>query len=259
MTETMTSETAAVSAPIRPAPASADSSPSTGQCPNAGADAPGRVEVAMPRDLFDRLTDHDEAPRCRYDTATGQAEFVAEPTFAHESRAAIAGELFARVAVELEAAGSPIELQASRATRLLSDDGAFEPDEGLFIGSERIAAAERAGGWLDVRRGHPAPDLVVEIDRSTQSNGKLAPYFRMGVREAWTWSRRGGAAIWIPGEEASAAVGRASASRVLPGATRDALDELFGLPSMSARMPAMRQLAGRVATELAGRDNGALV
>ena len=154
---------------------------------------------------------------------------------------------------------SPIELQASRATRLLSDDGAFEPDEGLIIGSERIAAAERAGGWLDVRRGHPAPDLVVEIDRSTQSSGKLAPYFRMGVREAWTWSRRDGAAIWIPSEEASTAVGRAAASRVLPGVTRDALDELFGVPSRSARMSAMRQFAGRVAIELAGRDNGARV
>lgn len=223
---------------------------------SAGADAPGRVEVAMPRDLFDRLTDRDEGPTCRYETATGRAEFVAEPTFAHESRAAIVGELFARVAVELEAAGSPIELQASRATRLLSDDGAFEPDEGLFIGSERIAAAERAGGWLDVRQGHPAPDLVVEIDRSTQSRGKLAPYFRMGVREAWTWSRRDGAAIWIPAET-SAAVGRAAASRVLPGVTRDALDELFGLPSRSARMPAMRQFAVRVALKLAGRDNGA--
>ena len=42
-------------------------------------DAPVRVDVAMPRDLFDRLTDHDEAPRCRYDTATGRAEFVAAP------------------------------------------------------------------------------------------------------------------------------------------------------------------------------------
>ena len=251
MTETMTSETATVSTPVRPAPAGADSSLSTGHCSSVGADAPGRVEVAMPRDLFDRLTDYDEAPTCRYETATGRAEFVAEPTFAHESRAAIAGELFTRVAVELEAAGSPIEMQASRATRLLSDDGAFEPDEGLFIGSERIVAAERAGGWLDVRRGHPAPDLVVEIDRSTQSIGKIAPYFRMGVREAWTWSRRDGAAIWIPGEEASAAVGRAAASRVLPGVTRDSLDELFGLPSRSARMPAMRQLAGRVAIELA--------
>ena len=227
-----------------------------GSVPDGGSDAPVRVEVAMPRHLFDRLTDHDEAPTCRYETATGRAEFVAEPTFAHESRAAVAGELFTRVAVELEAAGSPIDLQVSRATRLLSDDGAFEPDEGLFIGSEKIAAAERADGWLDVRRGHPAPDLVVEIDRSTRSTGKLAPYFRMGVREAWTWSRRGGAAIWTSGGEASAPARRLAASRVLPGVTRDALDELFGLPR-SARLPVMRQLARRVANELVGRGTGA--
>ena len=210
----------------------------------------------MPRDLFDRLTDHDEAPRCRYQTATGRAEFVAEPTFAHESRAAIAGELFTRIAVALEVAGSPIEMQVSRATRLLSDDGAFEPDEGLFVGSDKIAAAESASGWLDVRRGHPVPDLVVEIDRSTRSSRKLAPYFRMGIGETWTWSRSGGAAIWVAGGESAEPVGGA-ASRVLPGVTRDALDELFGLPSRSARMPAMRQLARQVARELAGQDPGA--
>ena len=257
MTETR-SEAATVSMPKPAAPADRpDLDSSASRFADLGPDASVRVEVAMPRDLFDRLTDHDEAPRCRYETATGRAEFVAEPTFAHESRAAVAGEMFTRVAVELEAAGSPIELQASRATRLLSDDGAFEPDEGLFIGSERIAAAERAGGWLDVRRGHPAPDLVVEIDRSTQSSGKLAPYFRMGVREAWTWSRRGGAAIWISGGEAAEPVRRTATSRVLPGVTRDALSELFGLPSRSARMPALRQLARRVARELAGRDTGA--
>ena len=257
MTQTTASEAAMVSTLDRAPADSPDLDSSSGRFADAGVDAPVRVEVAMPRDLFDRLTDHDEAPRCRYETATGRAEFVAEPTFAHESRSAIVGELFTRVAVTLEAAGPPIEMHVSRAARLLSDDGAFEPDEGLFIGSGKIAAAERADGWLDVRRGHPAPDLVVEIDRSSHSSRKLAPYFRMGVREAWTWSGRGGAAIWIAGDEDPEQVRRIDASRVLPGVTRDALDELFGLPSRSARMPALRQLARRVASELAGRDTGA--
>ena len=251
-------ETAATASALDRAPAGRpDLDSSAGRFASAGPDAPVRVEVAMPRELFDRLTNHDEAPACRYETATRRAEFVAEPTFAHESRAAIAGELFTRIAVALEADGAPIEMQVSRATRLLSDDGAFEPDEGLFIGSEKIAAAERASGWLDVRRGHPAPDLVVEIDRSTRSSRKLAPYFRMGVREAWTWSRRDGAAIWVAGGDAPERVRRAAASRVLPGVTRDALDELLGLPSRSARMPAMRHLARRVARELGRRGTGA--
>ncbi len=258
MTETTMSEAATVPTLDGVSSGGADSASPVGPFPNAGSDAPVRVEVAMPRDLFDRLTDHDEAPTCRYEMATGRAEFVAEPTFAHESRAAVAGELFMRVAVELEAAGARVETQVSRATRLLSDDGAFEPDEGLFIGSEKIAAAERAGGWQDVRRGHPVPDLVVEIDRSTQSTGKLAPYFRMGVREAWTWSRRDGTAIWTPGGDAAKPVRRrAAASRVLRGVTRDALDELFRLPSRSARLPVMRQLSRRIARGLAGRDTEA--
>ena len=34
-------------------------------------DGPVRLEIAMPRHLFDRLTDHDDAPRCRVDMATG--------------------------------------------------------------------------------------------------------------------------------------------------------------------------------------------
>ena len=250
VTETTTSEAAPALARDRAPAGSADLDWSAGRLADAGPDAPVRVEAAMPRDLFDRLTAHDQAPRCRYEIASGRAEFVAEPTFAHESRAATAGELFTRVAVALEAVGASVEMQVSRATRLLSDDGAFEPDEGLFVGAEKIAAAERVGGWLDVRRGHPAPDLVVEIDRSTRSSRKLVPYFRMGVREAWTWSRRDGAAIWIAGDEPREPVRRAAASRVLPGATRDALDALFGSPSRSERMLAMRRLARRVAREL---------
>ena len=46
--------------------------------------------MAMPRLLFDRLTNHDDAPRCRYDEHAGMAEFVAEPGLGHE---ALASEL----------------------------------------------------------------------------------------------------------------------------------------------------------------------
>ena len=34
-------------------------------------EAPVRIEVEMPRDLYDRLTDWEDAPRSRYDMATG--------------------------------------------------------------------------------------------------------------------------------------------------------------------------------------------
>jgi hypothetical protein len=222
-------------------------------------DAPVRVDVAMPRDLFDRLTDHDEAPRCRYDMATRRAEFVAAPLLSHESRAATVGELFCQIGFALDDAGSRIEVLASRATRVLSDDGAFEPDEGLFVGAAKIHAAERIDGWLDVRKGHPVPDLVVEINRSTNSSGKLAPYFRMGVREAWTWSRRSGTAIWTAAPDASEGFRRVTASVVLPGVTQSALERLLGARSGADRRYHLRRLASTIASEmLAPGDAGAM-
>lgn len=65
--------------------------------PAGGPDAPVRVEVAMPRALFDRLTGHDDAPRCRYDEHTGLAEFVAVPDMTHEVQTMAAGQLVFRV------------------------------------------------------------------------------------------------------------------------------------------------------------------
>ena len=250
-----TSGTATVATPDpSPAPPTERTSPAPPMAaPNP--DAPVRVDVAMPRDLFDRLTGHDEAPRCRYDMAAGRAEFVAAPLLSHESRAATVGELFSQIGFALADAGSRIEVQASRATRVLSDDGAFEPDEGLFIGAAKIDEAERIDDWLDVRKGHPVPDLVVEMDRSTDSSNKLAPYFRMGVREAWTWSRRSGTAIWIPAPEAVAELRRVTASMVLPGVTQSALARLLDARSGADRRYHLRRLAHRVAQEMAERED----
>ena len=204
----------------------------------------------MARDLFDRLTGHDDAPRCRYDMATGRAEFVAAPTLSHESRAATIGELFLRILFALEEAGSSIELKVLRSGRLLSDEGAFEPDEGLFVGAAKVDAAERIEGWLDVREGHPAPDLVVEIDRSTDSSDKLVPYFRMGVREAWTWSRRKGTAIWTAAPAAPEELARVTASKVLPGVTQSALERVLDARSGADRRYHLRRLAREVASNM---------
>ena len=244
---TTASVTAATGSPAAPPARALPLSPE----PLSNPDAPVRVEVAMPRDLFDRLTDHDDAPRCRYDMETGRAEFVAAPTLSHESRAATVSELFIRVALMLEEADSSIELKVLRSGRLLSDDGAFEPDEGLFIGAWKVEAAERIDGWLDVRKGHPPPDLVVEIDRSTDSSNKLAPYFRMGVREAWTWSRRSGTAIWMADPEAPDGFRRVDAGVVLPGVTRAALARLLEARSSADRRYHLRSLARVVADKLA--------
>ena len=220
----------------------------------ANPDAPVRIEVEMPRDLHDRLTDRDDAPRNRYDMATGRAEYVAEPGAGHERRAAEVSEIFVLVKHELHDAGHPGYLHIAGATRLLSDDGAFEPDASLFVDSGNARAARRLEGYLDVRKGHPVPDLVVEIDRSVASSHKLAPYFRMGVREAWTWSRRDGVRIWVVDAGAPAGFRSSDESRVLPLLARDDLDRLLASyrPSDASRL--VREIARRSAQAMVERS-----
>lgn len=215
---------------------------------------PVRTEVAMPRALFDRLTGHDEAPRCRYDTVTGLAEFVAEPGVRHEGLASEVDHLLCRVADALADRGREVSWQRTGALRLLSADGAFEPDASFYLDP----AAERRVREVDVRAGLPAPDLVVEIDRSRGSRHKLAPYFRMRVKEAWTFDRAAGAAIWTPD---AASVDRCASwaqSRVLPGVTCPELDRLLAQRDPVARARHSRRLARRVADRLASLPPGKL-
>ena len=216
--------------------------------PSCGPDAPVRVEVEMPRDLYDRLTGYDDAPRCRYDMATGRAEFVAEPGVGHERRAAAISSLFSRIEDALDNAGHPRDLLIAAATRLLSDDGAFEPDASLFLDPVNARSAVELEDYLDIRKGHPMPDLVAEIDRSASSSHKLTPYFRMGVREAWTWSHRDGVNVWVADPGSVRQFRESNRSRVLPGLHRDDLDGL-----LAARLPSdVSRRARRLARQIAG-------
>ena len=238
------------------APHAGAPSPARPEPPPANPDAPVRIEVEMPRDLYDRLTDHEDAPRCRYDMATRRAEFVAEPGPSHEWRSGEVSMLFGLVRVELVKAGRGAGFLSTAATRLLSDDGAFEPDASLFLDLDpaHMEWMMEFDGYLDVRRGHPVPDLVVEIDRSVDSRHKLAPYFRLGVREAWTWSRRHGARIWVADREPDVGSGQglraAERSRVLPGLGQNDLDNLLAARSPSEASRHSLRLAKRVARAL---------
>ena len=204
----------------------------------------------MPRGLFDRLTGGDDAPRCRYDERTGLAEFVAEPGFAHEGPAARITQLFGRIADALADGGRDVSWSPAGALRLLSEDGAFEADASLYIDPEAERAVRRVDGYLDVRTGAPPPDLVVEVDRGRRARRKLAPYFRMGVKEAWTTDRGDGVAIWTPDAGAAEGFRAVPASAVLPGLTGRGLAPLCapGDPREQARRS--RDLARRVAARI---------
>ena len=220
--------------------------------PAGGPDAPVRIEVAMPRGLFDRLTGRDDAPRCRYDEHTGLAEFVAEPGVAHEGPAWAIGDLVSCVRYVLSDHGHHVGWRATGALRLLSDDGAFEADASFYLDAtaERALRDRGIAGYVDVRAGLPPPDLVVEIDRSRRSRHKLAPYFRMGVKEAWTSDRKDGVSIWTPDAAAAEGFRPVPASAVLPGLTGEDLAPLCarGDPLEQARHS--RRLARRVAARI---------
>ena len=218
-------------------------------------DAPVRVDVAMPRGLYDRLTDHDEAPRSRYEMATGCAEFLAEPGVSHEWRAWKLSALFSRIEQMLEAADGPPEFLVAGASRLLSDDGAFEPDTCVFLDPARARAAMRVDGYLDTRKGAPVPDLVVEIDRSVDSSNKLAPYFRMGVREAWTWSRTDGVCIWVAGTGSDGSFAQNDRSHALPGLSRLDLDRLLASRTPRDASRRARDIARQVVHAMLGADH----
>ena len=226
--------------------------------PAGGPDAPVRIEVAMPRGLFDRLTGRDDAPRCRYDEHTGLAEFVAEPGVAHEGPAWAIGDLVSCVRYVLADHGHHVGWRATGALRLLSDDGAFEADASFYLDptAERALRDRGIAGYVDVRAGLPPPDLVVEIDRSRRSRHKLAPYFRMGVKEAWTSDRKEGASIWTPDAGAPEGFRWVPASAVLPGLTAADLAALCarGDPLEQARHS--RRVARRVAARILAAPPG---
>ena len=227
--------------------------PAAAGTPTSSPDAPVRVEVPMPRALFDRLTEHDDAPRCRYDERSKMGEFVAEPGISHETPADETRFLFGRITDALADAGHLVSWRGVGALRLLSDDGAFEPDASFYLDPAAVRAVQPVEEYLDVRLGFPPPDLVVEIDRSRRSRNKLAPYFRMGVKEAWTTSRKEVACIWVADPGAEEGFRLVPESRVWPGITRGDLDRLLSLRDSVARARLSRLLARRVAARIAAR------
>ena len=106
---------------VQPPPPAADAS--------SDPDAPVRVEVEMPRDLYDRLTElrRRAALPLRHGDGTGgvRAPSLASGTSGAPPRFPVSS---AESTHALEDAGHPSGMLVTAATRLLSDDGAFEPD-----------------------------------------------------------------------------------------------------------------------------------
>ena len=72
----------------------------------------------------------------------------------------------------------------------------------------------------------------------------------MGVKEAWTFDRAAGAAIWTPDAAGADCCAASTQSQVLPGVTCPELDRLLVQRDPVERAHLSRRLARRVADRL---------
>jgi Uma2 family endonuclease len=133
-------------------------------------------------ETYKRLLEEREerqSPRFFYDR--GVLEIVS-PSTEHEEIADLIAFLVRELAAEWE-----IDVRVAGHTTFRREDlsRGFEPD-GSFYLSEN-AARVRGKANIDLDAGDPPPDLVVEVDRTSQSLDKLPIYARLGVPEVWRY------------------------------------------------------------------------
>ena len=189
--------------------------------PPAGEVAPpaGTVVYRMSRTDFDVRCDEEFWKRGDYDARRGLAEVVEAPLLGHEWRAAETTGFVGLVCGE--------EVRPTGALRIEWRGSILEPDASFYF------APFPDIGYTDEENcrpelGHRPPALVVEVNRSSspaRAAEKRGDYFDMGVGEVWTWRPKEGATIYRPSADGSPF--SALESAVVPGVTREDLDELW--------------------------------
>ena len=182
--------------------------------------------------------------------------FVAEPGVARAGSALSIARFLILVQTVLEDAGMSPGFFLTGPSRLRGVEDARDPDVCFFINPRRAIHAATVEGDLDARRGDPMPDLVVEIDRPARTADSLATYFRMGVREAWTWNPDSGARIWVPDTRAGLGVRTTDRSRALPNLRPWDIDELLAARTPTEISRNARRLARRVGRAILAQQQG---
>ncbi len=181
---------------------------------------------------------------------------VAEPGFARAGRALSIARFLILVQTVLEDAGMAPGFFLTGPSRLRGVEDARNPDVCFFLNPRHAIHAAVVEGDLDARRGDPMPDLVVEIDRPARTTDALAPYFRMGVREAWTCNQDSGARIWVPDTRAGLGVRSTDRSRALPNLRPWDIDDLLAARTPTEISGNARRLARRVGRAILAQQQG---
>lgn len=137
------------------------------------------VSWQMFESILDELGNH-RAARLAYDNGT--LEIIA-PLVGHEDDKEIIGDLVKALLEELN-----IEFRSLGSTTFKRQDilKGVEPDQCFYIQNEATIRGKRV---IDLQTD-PPPDLVIEIDITSDSRTRFNIYEALGVPELWRYSRQ---------------------------------------------------------------------
>ncbi len=127
------------------------------------------------------LTEVGDDRRTRFAYCQGTLEIMS-PLYRHENINRFIDDLIRIMTDELD-----IGMSKGGSTTLTRDDveAGAEPDSCYYIQSERLV---RGRETIDLNAGDPPPDLVIEIDISTNSLDKRSLYAGLAVQEFWRFT-----------------------------------------------------------------------
>ena len=127
------------------------------------------------------LMEVGEDRRTRFAYCQGTLEIMS-PLYRHENINRFIDDLIRTMTDELD-----IGMSKGGSTTLTRDDveAGAEPDSCYYIQSEPLV---RGRETIDLNAGDPPPDLVIEIDISTNSLDKRILYAELAVKEFWRFT-----------------------------------------------------------------------
>lgn len=153
------------------------------------------------------LADHLDCSSPRFTYDRGVLEIVS-PSTKHER---VNRNLSLFVEVLAEEMNLDVDNLGSTTFRRADLERGFEPDSCFYIQSaERIRGKEKIDLTVD-----PPPDLVIEIDITSESLNKLPIYAKLGVPEVWRYESKRLVILKLEGESYA----ESGESLALPGVT----------------------------------------
>lgn len=182
----------------------------------------------------DLLEDLVDRPGVRISYDEGRLE-VMSPSAEHEEHK----EFILRIAQTLsEELGLPLETRGSTTWKRRTMRKGVEPDTCFYVTNACRVIGKRK---IDLE-SDPPPDIVVEIDATSESLDKFSIYAALGVAEIWRYD---GVRIQMYGLKEGAYVG-AAGSRFFPGFTSAMLLEFLELSKTQGQTESLKLFRQRL-------------